>query len=207
MAIPLRRSYRDRRLRARPASARPQALSARADARAVVPLQSRLRRLRQDRLSRRDPQSAPISVADCLARGRRMRRAGGRHRRRRAAAAPGACQRSSRASSPRKKFVYRLHQRAAAGEEARPVSSRTAYFNWSVHLDGDKEMHDKSVCQAGVYDRAVEAHPHCQGEGLPGQHQLHAVQRCRCRARRASSSIRVSGARRRRHHRVAGLRL
>ena len=35
------------------------ALSAGSDARAAVPLQSRLRRLRQDRLSRRDPQSAP----------------------------------------------------------------------------------------------------------------------------------------------------
>ena len=31
------------------------------------------------------------------------------------------------------------------------------YFNWSIHLDGDREMHDKSVCQAGVYDRAVAA--------------------------------------------------
>ena len=31
------------------------------------------------------------------------------------------------------------------------------YFVWSVHLDGDKEMHDTSVCQAGVYDRAVKA--------------------------------------------------
>ena len=30
-------------------------------------------------------------------------------------------------------------------------------FNWSVHLDGDREMHDKSVCQTGVYDRCVEA--------------------------------------------------
>ncbi|AGK56664.1 hopanoid biosynthesis associated radical SAM protein HpnH [Hyphomicrobium denitrificans 1NES1] len=30
-------------------------------------------------------------------------------------------------------------------------------FNWSIHLDGDREMHDKSVCQQGVYDRAVEA--------------------------------------------------
>jgi hopanoid biosynthesis associated radical SAM protein HpnH len=29
-------------------------------------------------------------------------------------------------------------------------------FNWSVHLDGDKGMHDKSVCQDGVYDKAVE---------------------------------------------------
>ncbi|MBV8168925.1 MAG: adenosyl-hopene transferase HpnH, partial [Alphaproteobacteria bacterium] len=30
-------------------------------------------------------------------------------------------------------------------------------FTWSVHLDGDREDHDKSVCQDGVYDRAVEA--------------------------------------------------
>ncbi|MEJ0049793.1 MAG: adenosyl-hopene transferase HpnH [Methylovirgula sp.] len=30
-------------------------------------------------------------------------------------------------------------------------------FNWSIHLDGDQEMHDKSVCQKGVYDRAVSA--------------------------------------------------
>ena len=30
-------------------------------------------------------------------------------------------------------------------------------FNWSVHLDGDKEMHDRSVCRSGVYDRAVKA--------------------------------------------------
>jgi hopanoid biosynthesis associated radical SAM protein HpnH len=31
------------------------------------------------------------------------------------------------------------------------------YFNWSVHLDGDAEMHDHSVCQSGVYDRALAA--------------------------------------------------
>jgi hopanoid biosynthesis associated radical SAM protein HpnH len=31
------------------------------------------------------------------------------------------------------------------------------YFNWSIHLDGDSQMHDKSVCQKGVYDRAVSA--------------------------------------------------
>jgi hopanoid biosynthesis associated radical SAM protein HpnH len=31
------------------------------------------------------------------------------------------------------------------------------YFNWSIHLDGDREMHDASVCQKGVYDRAVAA--------------------------------------------------
>jgi hopanoid biosynthesis associated radical SAM protein HpnH len=30
-------------------------------------------------------------------------------------------------------------------------------FTWSIHLDGDKAMHDKSVCQEGTYDKAIEA--------------------------------------------------
>jgi hopanoid biosynthesis associated radical SAM protein HpnH len=30
-------------------------------------------------------------------------------------------------------------------------------FTWSIHLDGDKAMHDKSVCQDGVYDTCKEA--------------------------------------------------
>ncbi len=30
-------------------------------------------------------------------------------------------------------------------------------FNWSIHLDGDKAMHDKSVCLAGTYEKAVDA--------------------------------------------------
>ncbi len=31
------------------------------------------------------------------------------------------------------------------------------YFNWSIHLDGDREAHDISVCQQGVFDRAMAA--------------------------------------------------
>jgi hopanoid biosynthesis associated radical SAM protein HpnH len=31
------------------------------------------------------------------------------------------------------------------------------YLTWSIHLDGDEEMHDRSVCQTGVYQRAVSA--------------------------------------------------
>lgn len=31
------------------------------------------------------------------------------------------------------------------------------YFTWSIHLDGDQVMHDKSVCEDGVYEKAVEA--------------------------------------------------
>ncbi|MBB5692304.1 adenosyl-hopene transferase HpnH [Muricoccus pecuniae] len=30
-------------------------------------------------------------------------------------------------------------------------------FTWSIHLDGNQAMHDKSVCQEGVYEKAVEA--------------------------------------------------
>jgi hopanoid biosynthesis associated radical SAM protein HpnH len=30
-------------------------------------------------------------------------------------------------------------------------------FTWSIHLDGDKAMHDKSVCLDGVYETAVKA--------------------------------------------------
>ncbi len=30
-------------------------------------------------------------------------------------------------------------------------------FTWSVHLDGDRQMHDASVCQDGVYETAMEA--------------------------------------------------
>jgi hopanoid biosynthesis associated radical SAM protein HpnH len=30
-------------------------------------------------------------------------------------------------------------------------------FTWSIHLDGDKPMHDKSVCLGGTYEKAVDA--------------------------------------------------
>ncbi len=39
-------------------------------------------------------------------------------------------------------------------------------FNWSVHLDGDREMHDASVCQAGVYDKCVEAIATAKAQGF-----------------------------------------
>ncbi len=32
-----------------------------------------------------------------------------------------------------------------------------AMFTWSIHLDGDKAMHDKSVCLDGVYETAIAA--------------------------------------------------
>ncbi len=79
-------------------------------------------------------------------------------------------------------------------------------FNFSVHLDGDRDMHDKSVCQEGVYDRAVAAIKAAREKGFPRHHQLHPVQRRRPRARRGFPGL-AQGFGRRQRHRVAGLRL
>jgi len=56
----------------------------------------------------------------------------------------------------RKKFVY-LCTNALLMEKKLHQYQPNPFFVWSVHLDGDQEMHDKSVCQEGVYDRAVKA--------------------------------------------------
>jgi len=56
----------------------------------------------------------------------------------------------------RKKFVY-LCTNALLMEKKIDQYKPSPFFVWSVHLDGDQEMHDRSVCQTGVYDRAVAA--------------------------------------------------
>ena len=56
----------------------------------------------------------------------------------------------------RKKFVY-LCTNALLMEKKIDQYKPSPYFVWSVHLDGSKEMHDKSVCQKGVFERAVSA--------------------------------------------------
>jgi hopanoid biosynthesis associated radical SAM protein HpnH len=56
----------------------------------------------------------------------------------------------------RRKFVY-LCTNALLMEKRMKDYEPNPYFVWSVHLDGDREDHDKSVCQSGTYDRAVAA--------------------------------------------------
>jgi hopanoid biosynthesis associated radical SAM protein HpnH len=56
----------------------------------------------------------------------------------------------------RRTFVY-LCTNALLMEKKLDQYEPGPFFVWSVHLDGDKEMHDRSVCQSGVYDRAVSA--------------------------------------------------
>jgi hopanoid biosynthesis associated radical SAM protein HpnH len=56
----------------------------------------------------------------------------------------------------RRKFVY-LCTNALLMEKKLDQYKPSPFFIWSVHLDGDRQMHDRSVCQEGVYDRAVAA--------------------------------------------------
>ena len=56
----------------------------------------------------------------------------------------------------RKKFVY-LCTNALLLEKKIDLFEPNPFFAWTIHLDGDREDHDRSVCQSGVYDRAVKA--------------------------------------------------
>jgi hopanoid biosynthesis associated radical SAM protein HpnH len=42
-------------------------------------------------------------------------------------------------------------------------------FTWSIHLDGDKAMHDKSVCLDGTYAKAIEAIKLAKSKGFRTQ--------------------------------------
>jgi hopanoid biosynthesis associated radical SAM protein HpnH len=56
----------------------------------------------------------------------------------------------------RKKFVI-VCTNALLLEKKMHLFQPSKWFSWSVHLDGLREEHDISVCQDGVYDRAVAA--------------------------------------------------
>jgi hopanoid biosynthesis associated radical SAM protein HpnH len=56
----------------------------------------------------------------------------------------------------RKKFVI-VCTNALLLEKKMDLFKPSKWFSWSVHLDGGKTEHDISVCQVGVYDRAVAA--------------------------------------------------
>lgn len=56
----------------------------------------------------------------------------------------------------KKKFVI-LCTNALLLKKKIDAYSPSPFFTWSIHLDGDKGMHDHSVCQEGVYETAVEA--------------------------------------------------
>ncbi len=56
----------------------------------------------------------------------------------------------------RKKFIY-LCTNALLLKKRIDDYKPSPYLTFSIHLDGNRERHDESVCQEGVFDRAVEA--------------------------------------------------
>jgi hopanoid biosynthesis associated radical SAM protein HpnH len=56
----------------------------------------------------------------------------------------------------RKKFVY-LCTNALLLKKRIDEFTPSPYLTFSIHLDGNRERHDASVCQSGVFDRAVAA--------------------------------------------------
>jgi hopanoid biosynthesis associated radical SAM protein HpnH len=56
----------------------------------------------------------------------------------------------------RKKFVI-LCTNALLLEKKLHLFTPSPYLTFSIHLDGDREHHDKSVCQEGVFDRCLSA--------------------------------------------------
>ena len=167
-------------------------------------MQSRLRGLRQDRLSRRHPRQADFgrrrsrAVDECGAPGGRPWPAANRSCTR-------SCRRSSRGSSHARSLRSYAPTRCCL--RRRSISTRPSpYFTWSIHLDGDQEMHDKSVCQPGVYERAVSALKTAKSKGFRVT--------INCTFFNDADPERVAAffddgdqARRRRHHHVARLRL
>ncbi len=57
-------------------------------------------------------------------------------------------------------------------------------FTWSIHLDGDKQMHDKSVCLEGTYEKAIEAIKLAKSRGFRTQINCTLFHGCRAGTRR-----------------------
>jgi hopanoid biosynthesis associated radical SAM protein HpnH len=56
----------------------------------------------------------------------------------------------------RRKFVYLCTNAILLSKHIHEYTP-SPYLTFSIHLDGSRERHDESVCQEGVFDKAVEA--------------------------------------------------
>ncbi|MCI0667967.1 MAG: adenosyl-hopene transferase HpnH [Methylococcaceae bacterium] len=65
----------------------------------------------------------------------------------------------------KKKFIY-LCTNALLLKKRIDDYQPSPYLTFSIHLDGNRERHDESVCQEGVFDRAVEAIKLALGRGF-----------------------------------------
>ncbi len=65
----------------------------------------------------------------------------------------------------RKKFVY-LCTNALLMHKKLDLFELSPYFAWAVHIDGLRERHDESVCEEGVFDKAVDAIKEAKARGF-----------------------------------------
>jgi hopanoid biosynthesis associated radical SAM protein HpnH len=65
----------------------------------------------------------------------------------------------------RKKFVYLCTNALLLSKRLKDYTP-SPYLTFSIHLDGLREHHDASVCQEGVFDRAVAAIKLCRERGF-----------------------------------------
>jgi hopanoid biosynthesis associated radical SAM protein HpnH len=65
----------------------------------------------------------------------------------------------------RKKFVY-LCTNALLMRKKMSLFEPSPFFAWAVHIDGLRQRHDESVCEEGVFDKAVEAIKAAQAAGF-----------------------------------------
>jgi hopanoid biosynthesis associated radical SAM protein HpnH len=65
----------------------------------------------------------------------------------------------------RKKFVY-LCTNALLMRKKMNLFEPSPFFAWAVHIDGLRQRHDESVCEEGVFDKAVEAIKAAQAAGF-----------------------------------------
>jgi hopanoid biosynthesis associated radical SAM protein HpnH len=65
----------------------------------------------------------------------------------------------------RRKFVY-LCTNALLMHKKLDLFEPSPYFAWAVHIDGLRERHDESVCEEGVFDKAVEAIKEAKSRGF-----------------------------------------
>lgn len=65
----------------------------------------------------------------------------------------------------RKKFIYLCTNALLLKKKIKDYTP-SPYLTFSIHLDGNKQRHDDSVCQDGVFDIAVEAIKLALGKGF-----------------------------------------
>ncbi len=173
-----------RDLRARAEAARAEALSAGADARAAVPLQPGLRRLRQDPVPGPHPQASTSRPSSASRPSTSAARPMVVHPRRRAAAAPEIDEiveawsraRSTSTSAPTPCCSRRSSRPVCSSRQQVPDLQRP-------HGRAPGRATTSPSAATATYDKAVEGDPSGAAAGLPRHHQHHALRRRRSRLR------------------------